>query len=58
MSKKDYDLIAGVFAGTRPNNGNTRLEDQWTFDVRAMADALAAANPKFQRDKFFKACEA
>ena len=56
MTKKDYILIAKVFAGTRPNSGDSKLEDQWTYDIHVMADALERQNPAFDHDRFINAC--
>ena len=60
MTKKDFELIARVFAGTRPGPGSplTAAVSQWHYDVNTMAHALALANPGFKRDRFVTACQA
>lgn len=55
MTKKDYELIAGVFYGL--NFGATD-ERRATTNMIAerLASALAQANHRFDRAKFLKAC--
>lgn len=61
MTKKDYELIA---AAVRHERGEW-AEDTWTKDIEigraavvlAIAHALAQDNPRFDRDRFLKACD-
>jgi hypothetical protein len=54
MTRKDYELIAGVFA----NFGKmVELEETIGADIaRNLADALEGTNPRFNRELFLKAC--
>jgi hypothetical protein len=58
MSRKDYEIIAGVIRAQRldqqshPCSGVARL----SFTEWALADALAQDNPRFDRDRFREAC--
>lgn len=59
MSKKDYRLIAEVIRNQYnydARGGNV----SWKLAVRnvavAMSEKLQADNPRFDRDKFLKAC--
>lgn len=63
MTKKDYELIAATIAGTRltSTQGYTYTEARThdatlnTFAER-IADALATTSPKFDRERFLRAC--
>lgn len=52
MTKKDYEMLAGVFRSERQFHGNQAL------DVLEMnlADTLAFDNPRFDRARFLAAC--
>ena len=53
MTRKDFELIAGVIKGQRkPHNDTETIEEL----AREMADALAGTNDRFDRAKFLKAC--
>lgn len=53
MTRKDFELIAGVIKGQRkPHNDTETIEEL----AREMADALADTNDRFNRDTFLKAC--
>ena len=68
MTRKDYELIARILDGQSimcPPESITGLDrtlfmlgaaDQKAFYVRAFANALASDNPRFDRDRFLKAC--
>jgi hypothetical protein len=61
MTRKDYELIAGALNDQKPyfhQNPDKWGEYQHCFLAcrDAIADALAADNPRFDRDKFLKAC--
>jgi len=54
MTKKDYELIAGVIHATAEGNAwdrNTLLELAFN-----MASNLQLTNPRFNREIFLKAC--
>ena len=53
MTRKDYELIARALANT-PDGGD--VKSQWEECVSAIADALARDNPRFSRERFYKAC--
>ena len=58
MSKKDYQALATALYRQRPEDhwcANKRT--QWTMDVKAVEDVLAAGNPRFSRERFQEACE-
>ena len=65
MTKKDYELIANTMMRSHPQFGyliaytpsktRTRLE-QYTMTVEDLAGALANDNPRFDRERFLKAC--
>lgn len=58
MTRKDYVRLASALAGNkvRPIAGWENVHAQWCGDVLAIADALAADNPRFDRDRFYAAC--
>ena len=49
MTKKDFQLIASVFK-------DTGTYGHWNV-IEKMADMLATTNPRFDRERFLKACE-
>lgn len=51
MSRKDFVLIAAVIANTRNIEATSR-----DLYAQAFADALAHANPSFDRERFLTAC--
>ena len=57
MTKKDYELIAGVMARLSAdfNNGG---EDTVSLSLVAqeLADVLSTTNPRFDRARFLSAC--
>jgi hypothetical protein len=62
MTRKDYELIAKVFAKAQTSINTGKL--QYTADtliqvlVLTMGEALAKDNPRFDYARFFTACEA
>jgi len=57
MTRKHYVAIAGVLKSTRPaEHWDANKREQWTLDVRAIADVLAQDNARFDRARFIKAC--
>ena len=64
MTRKDYIAIAEALSRARPDNIDPIVIrcpvdawDQWLRDRRRLADALYADNPRFDRDRFYSACE-
>ena len=56
MTRKDFELIAKVLRAAR--NGDIDRRAEWVTDAIAedMADGLATTNPRFNREKFLRAC--
>lgn len=55
MTKKDFELIAEVFAHHRKSYGNRT--DSVTLElINDLAEALEQANPRFNRTRFLEAC--
>lgn len=53
MTRKDYELLAGVFARTRPNPDDDEAGyAAWETTIRALCDALENDNPAFNRMRF------
>lgn len=51
MSKKDFIALADALRAERPaSNWSLNKMAQWELDVRAVADACEAANPRFNRE--------
>ena len=66
MTRKDYIAIADALAQTRPDSTmldpivvkeSVEIWDQWLRDRRRVADVLASDNPRFDRQRFYDACE-
>lgn len=63
MTKKDYQKIAMVFQDTKPIEHPKYPEyergarEQWEWFRDKMAGLLRADNPRFDRDRFLRACE-
>lgn len=58
MTRQDFELIAATLADSRPKSApgvRTERYNQWIATVKAFADALAADNPRFDRDRFIVA---
>lgn len=57
MTRKDYILIARVFRQAQEDNyGDSSANAGIEYASDLLADALAKENPRFDRDKFIKAC--
>lgn len=60
MTKRDYELIAGVLRDTEVVAKKSAWDSNWRNRDRlnvAMADALEGTNPRFNRERFLAACE-
>jgi hypothetical protein len=64
MTRKDYELIAGVFAhrinGLEARDNGATATAASLFTAKELADAMALQlkqdNPRFDRERFLKAC--
>lgn len=56
MSKKDFQAVAAAFFTHKAIWGEPAGE-AWRRCVLAIADVLAASNPRFDRARFIEACE-
>lgn len=56
MTRKDYELIARAIAGSAMSIPTDAQIVQRRFTATMVADALASDNPRFDREKFLKAC--
>jgi hypothetical protein len=58
MTRKDFELIAQAIAGMQ----DKYTGDDWTINgamypfARQLADALESSNPRFDSERFLKAC--
>ena len=55
MTRKDYILIAEVFR-VELERCDGRAQDGVAFAARSMALRLSQDNPRFDHDRFLKAC--
>lgn len=55
MTKKDYELIAAVLSNLRGSPATSTIDSTVAMVTCDLADALAKANPKFDKLKFFQA---
>lgn len=59
MTKKDYELIATILDGqtiVAPSQMAAACREQRDTYARAFADALKRENPRFDRERFLRAC--
>jgi hypothetical protein len=56
FAKRHYEAIARAMQDARLHIRNTAL-DQWECTVKCLADAFAADNGEFKRERFECACE-
>jgi len=64
MTKKDYEKIAAVFAGTMHHlrvaasggEADQAMMKATVLNAMCMADMLEVDNPRFNRERFLKAC--
>jgi hypothetical protein len=56
MTKKDYELIASVYAEDIKFHDGDNTTSIIMTNACLMANALQLANPRFNREKFLKGC--
>ncbi len=57
MTRKDYELIAERISSSREADARNGREEELLDSVsRRLADALASENPRFDRERFLRAC--
>lgn len=56
MTRKDYVMIAKAIADTRGDYGNLAVQKAIDNIAYALANDFAADNPRFDYDRFVKAC--
>lgn len=57
MTRKDYILIARALNGAMPVSPESdRVKEAWRTAADALAYALATDNPRFDRERFMRAC--
>lgn len=60
MSRKDYEILAKAIYGSLIQSGSLDWQDrfieQHKVTARHVAIALERTNPRFDREKFMKAC--
>jgi hypothetical protein len=60
MTKKDYELIAKAIYGSLIQSGKLEWQDQYAdqfrMTARHISTALERDNPRFDKDRFMKAC--
>lgn len=59
MTRRDFELIAAAVKKAYESNQERgrQGEAEGAFDVAvSLADALVASNPRFNRERFLKAC--
>jgi hypothetical protein len=54
MTRKDFELIAAAIRYTHSLDGSDYITLKRAAD--ALADELAGTNPRFDRERFLKAC--
>ena len=56
MTRKDYELIAGVFALETKDEPQGRALSKMRWLATGIATKLQNENPRFDRERFLKAC--
>lgn len=56
MTRKDFNLIANVLADCHASSRNRVDQSNVDHVIEEMADALAKAHPRFDRERFVTAC--
>lgn len=56
MTRKDYVMLAAALHPTNTQPCYSEGREQHKADCEAIADALAKNDPRFDRERFLKAC--
>ncbi len=59
MTRQDYELIAAALRAGRPKLSDYESEGKrsiWEVNVKLLTEALEADNPRFDRERFLRAC--
>ena len=56
MTRKHFEELALALRMSRPDFGGQIRYRQWETDVDYIANVCASFNPRFDRDRFRKAC--
>jgi len=60
LTRADFNEISSALKTANPGEPDSTAAsegyDQWFHDVRAVADALATTNPRFDRQRFIEQC--
>jgi hypothetical protein len=54
MTRKDLELVAQALNDSKPRD--QQQKDQWVWTIEILAAKLSTTNPRFDRDRFKKAC--
>lgn len=56
MLREHYNIIADALHRSKPRAYVGMVYDQWELIVYTLADALIKTSPRFDRERFIKAC--
>lgn len=57
ISRKHFQMLADALKREKPaEHWDANKHTQWELDVKAIAGALRLMNPRFDFNRFFKAC--
>ena len=56
MTKKHFELLANALKFVQPGNNTKSNWLQWEKDIQAIAQACQQNNPRFDTERFLKAC--
>ena len=57
LQHRHFAFIAMVLKDTKPDRAFAAEHDHWREQVRAFADACASSNGRFDRARFYAACD-
>ena len=55
-TKKDFEIIAKALKENMPNKEWLNKYQQWSKDIKTIADAFLIINPRFDTGRFISAC--
>ena len=58
MTQKHFVALAEALQTSEPDHASQACRAQWAQDCMMVARVCAAFNPRFDRDRFLKACGA